>query len=318
MGVLDFFKVTIGIDPGSQHLRIIRDGAIIFNEPSQISFDKTSGIVSGLGSSIRSTGKDVTIRPVNCAIYDFHAFEMLLRGAVRKGLKLKSKIFSKSYIMYFTIPVSTSEVEKRAYRDAGEHANAVEVHMIHQSCCSAVGMNVLFERKHFILIDFGCSKIEMSVFANSVPISVGLIRMGTWKIFSLLRNFLKRKYKLEVSDSDVESLLSDLGQSKGEIRVQYVTVSVTEIQALIDSFFSLVNDEFIGAIEAVSDHGNIGGILANGIYFTGGGSTIDFLRDQIKLDGLHRTTSQDPLLDGINGLKKIMADRERYKGYIMM
>jgi len=56
----------------------------------------------------------------------------------------------------------------------------------------------------------------------------------------------------------------------------------------------------------------------NGIYFTGGGSTNDFLRDQIKLgDGIKSTLSQNPLLDNINGLEKVMADRDKYKDYIM-
>jgi len=316
MGLLDFLKDTIGIDPGSQHLRIIKDDELVFNESTQISFDKTTNIVTGLGNATRQTGNDVIIKPVDCAIADFHGFETLFRGAMKKGLNSNS-IISKSYKMYFCIPTSTTEIEKRAYRDSAEHAGAIEVHLIYQSCCSAIALNILFEQKHFILVDFGHSKIEMTLFANSLPISVGVIRMGTSKIYRLIKNFLKRKYKVSVTDKDVDSILTELKESNDEIKIQYTIVNVIELKDLIDNFFVIVNDEFIETIERVSGHGDIEKIITTGVYFTGGGSTIDYLREKIVLDTrIKRTVSQNPLLDNINGLKIIMADRDRFKNYI--
>lgn len=80
MGLLDFWTDTIGVDPGSQNLRIIKDGELVFNEKSRISFNKIDNVFSGLGNSIRTTPKDAIIKPVNYCIWDFHAFEMLLRS----------------------------------------------------------------------------------------------------------------------------------------------------------------------------------------------------------------------------------------------
>ena len=320
MGLLDFLKETIGIDPGSHSLRIIKDGELIFNEQSQISYDKVKNVVSGLGNIISSTSNDIVIKPVNCAISDFQGFEMLLRGAIRKRSDSKS-LLPKSYIMYYCIPTSTNEIEKRAYRDSGEHAGAVEVHMVHQSSCSAVGMNLLFEKKHFIIIDFGSSKIELTIFANSLIISEGVVRVGTLRIFRLLKNYLRRKYKIEVSDKDINVLLTSLNDNKtqDEIKIQYTTVKSSEIQNLLDNFFNLVNDEFIEAIERVSSHSDIERVLTNGIFFTGGGSMIEFLRNQIKVDNrIKRTVSENPMLDNINGLKEIIKERDKYKNYIMV
>jgi len=84
MGLLDFLTEAIGVDPGSYCLRIAKDGKIIFNEPSQISFNKTDSTVSGIGQSIRSTNNDVVFSPVDYSIKDFQAFEMLLRSALKK------------------------------------------------------------------------------------------------------------------------------------------------------------------------------------------------------------------------------------------
>ncbi len=322
MGFLDIFKETIGIDPGSQNLRIIKEGQLVFNEQSQISIDKIDNILSGLGDSIRTTPKDILIKPINYVIADFQGFEMLLRGAIKKELNSKPVLFlPKSYIMYYSIPTSSTEIEKRAYRDSAEHAGAVEVYMVHQSCCSAVGLNILFEIKNFILIDFSSSKIEIIVFANSLIISEGVIRLGTWKIFKLLKNYVRRKYKIELNDKEIEDILTGLhkNETNSDVKIQYTTIKKKEIQDVLDNLFNLVNDEFIETMERVSNHPDIEKVIMNGIYFTGGGSTIDFLRDQIKLDDrIKRSLSQNPLLDNINGLKQIIADREKFKNYIMV
>ncbi|MDH5379963.1 MAG: rod shape-determining protein [Cyclobacteriaceae bacterium] len=317
MGLLNFLKDTIGIDPGSKHLRIIKDNELVFNEPAQLSFDKTLKVVTGLGNSIKLTDNNVTINPVDCTINDFHAFEMLLRGAVKKTISSNS-IFPKTYKLYFCIPTSTTEIEKRAYRDSAEHVGAIEVHMIHQSCCSAIGLNILFEKKHFMLIDFGFSKIEMTVFINSDPISVGVIRMGTSKIYRLIKNFLKRKYKIHLNDIEIESLLSELKTVEDEITIQYIVVKTHEIHQLLDNFFHIVNDEFIEAMERV-DLNQIEKAKSTGIYFTGGGSTIDLLRDKIMCNhSIKRTVSQNPLLDNINGVKKVITQEDKFKKYTMV
>jgi rod shape-determining protein MreB and related proteins len=318
MGFLGFLTETIGIDPGSQNLRIAKDGQLVFNEPSQISIDKVDNILSGLGDSIGTTSKDESIKPLNHVIANFQAFEMLLRGAIKKGSS--TSFLPKSYIMYYSIPTSSTEIDLRAYRDSAVHAGAKEVYMVHQCFCSAVGMNILFELKNFILIDFGASKIEMIVFSNSVIISEGVIKLGTWKIFRLLKNYVRRKYKIELNDNEINDILIALKENKTKdvVKIQKTTINVEEIQDVLDNVFELVNDEFTETIERVSNHPDINQVIMNGIFFTGGGSTIDFLRDQIRVDDrIKRTLSRDPLLDNINGLKQIMADKKKFKNYLM-
>jgi rod shape-determining protein MreB and related proteins len=319
MSLLDFLKDTIGIDPGSQNLRIIKDGKLLYNEPTQISFDKVNNIVTGLGNSIEITKSNI-IRPVDCIIADFHGFEMMLRGAISNRINTKS-LLPRSYRMYFTIPTSTTESEKRVYRDSAEHCGAFEVYMIYQSFCSAIAMNILFEKRHFVLIDFSSSKIEISVFANGLIISSGVVRMGTWKIFRLLKNYLKRKYQIEATEIEIESLFEKVEsiENQDEIDIQYTIVKTSEIKTLLANFFSIINDELMEVIERVSNHSDIQKVIMNGIYFTGGGSAIHYLREQIRIDsGLKSTLSQNPLLDNINGLKKVIADKEKYKTYLMV
>jgi rod shape-determining protein MreB len=319
MGLFDFFTKTIGVDPGSQNLRIIQGGKVFFNERASVSLNKKTSVISGIGSSVRVGPDDVIISPVNYTPGDFHGFEMLLRGAIRAD-RNPNTIFGSTYKMHFCVPANATEVDKRAYRDSGEHAAAKEVYMIHQNVCSAIGMNILHEVKDFILVDFGASKVEVSVFVNSVPVSSGLLRMGIWKIESLIRNHVLRDYQVQLSDSDVgNSLRSFTGDKSGQsIRIRDLTIPAVEIQDLLDSFFSLVNDEVSTTIERASSHPNLQKALVNGTYFTGGGSSNGYLRQQIRLDNLIAShVSSHPQLDNINGLGKVIANQERFRDYLM-
>jgi rod shape-determining protein MreB len=321
MPLFDFLlKETIGIDPGSESLRLIKDGDLIFNERSEISIDRTTNSISGFGNNVRRTINDLVLKPVNYSIADFQGFEMLLRSAVKKAIKPR-RVLPPSYRIFFCIPTGITEVEKRAYRDSAEHAGAVELYMTFQSISASIGMNLLAEIKNFILIDFGASKIEVTVFANGLIISDGVFRFGTSKIYRLLENHIRRKYKVDVEAKDIDDALNTLKKSVGreEIKIRYANIKLSEIQSVLNNFFNLVNDEILETIERVISHAEIEKVIMNGAYFTGGGSTIDFLRDQIKLDGrIKRTVSQNPFLDNINGLEKIMADKQKYKDYLMV
>ncbi len=312
--IFDSFKVVVGVDPGSDHLRIIKGGEIIFDAKNQVVLNKIRDVVSGRNNS--PSDDTVVFNPVDYAISDINAFEIFLRGALKMGINSKS-FFSRSYKMYLAIPTSSTEIEKRAFRDAAQQSGVTDLYIIYQCYCSAIGMGLLATQKHFILIDFSRSKIEMAVFANSVAISIGTVRMGTSKIIQLLKNFFRREYKLEVSDREIDFLWHELRKPIDGVKIQFTTVKVAEILAVLNSVFAIVNDELIGTIERVSAHPDLTKAMAAGIYFTGGGSTIDFLRNQIKIGaGIKWVVSKHPRMDNINGLKNIMEDRNKFENYI--
>ncbi|MEO9968146.1 MAG: hypothetical protein ABJF11_20305 [Reichenbachiella sp.] len=59
-------------------------------------------------------------------------------------------------------------------------------------------------------------------------------------------------------------------------------------------------------------------ILANGMYFTGGGSNYSSLCEQISKEAnLNYELSQTPFHDNINGLKSIIDNPEQFKMYLM-
>jgi rod shape-determining protein MreB len=318
MGLFDVWTETIGIDAGTHQLRIIKGDKLIFNERAQISIDTVQNKLSGFGDNIRTGASDVTINPINYTICDFHAFEMLLRSALKKSIDSRS-FLPKALITYLCMPNNATEIDRRAYRDSTDHANAKEVYMIHQSSCAAIGLNVL-ERKNFAIIDFGASKIETSVFSDGKLVWVGIFRMGLWDLFRLLRNYAFRQHNIILSDVEITTLLHSMNDvhKSGQLAVQQTYLPTLEINDVLDKFFYLANNDIQEAFERVSNDRNIQQIYSNGVYFTGGGSALPYLRKLIKLDNpLKVTVSPTPLLDNSNGLKAIMKNKAKYKNYIM-
>jgi rod shape-determining protein MreB len=314
--MFDFAKKKVGVEPGSRYLKIIdARGELIFNEPAQISFDENFR-VTGIGSSVPGSGK--VVRPVDYTIADFQGYEMLLRHALKGTVKSRS-FLPPTYIFYIAIPTHTTEVEKRAYRDSAEHAGGAEVYMVWQSVCAAVGSNLLTEKRDFILIDMGASKTEISVFAGGQIISEGAVRLGVSRIIQVIQNHFLRVHKLVVSEDEVMGLLNTLDRDSGTPKVGYLTVPASEVETLLDTCLFLVNDELQMTLEHVSRHPSIDRVLRAGTYLTGGGTTIPSLRKRIVVaERTGFTLSNNPQLDVINGLRKVMANPNLYKGYILI
>jgi rod shape-determining protein MreB len=315
MALFDFNTKTVGIDPGSQYLRIIKDGEIIFNEPAQISIDKGGTTVSGIGNAINPA--HAVLNPHSYVISDFQGFEALLRGALKN--ESRKTFLHPSYKMIFCVPTGLTEIEKRAYRDSGEHTGAVEVYMLYSNYAAAFGLNLLNEKQHFIMIEFSASRVDVSVFANGLCFTESCFRMGIGKIYSVLKNYLFRNHKISVTFGEVERMLRSLEDSNlKEIKIQHVAINRSQIDTALQAYFALVNDLIQETVERVSTHPDIGKIISNGVFLTGGGSTFAYLTRQIDLlNRVPLAISKNPQFDCVEGLKVVMPNVLQYKNYLM-
>ncbi|GAB5526999.1 MAG: rod shape-determining protein [Roseivirga sp.] len=317
MAFMENFRSVIGIEAGTKRLRIIREGKLSFDEPAIISVDKTSHKVSGLGNSlVEGTGHHV-VRPIEFAIKDFEAFELLVKGAI-KQLEGKKSWYLRSYKMYMILPTDASEVEKRAYRDSAEHANAVSLYMIYGSIAAGLGMNVLIKKKSFILVDFGASKFEVTVFSNAMIRHERALRLGTDHLELTISNHLYRAYKVKAKEDEIRLLINTYATDVDLITVQSVNIPMTEIAGIVEHYLWLVEDQFRTCLENI-DPRILTRVLENGIYLTGGGSLYKNLCIALldRLD-LKYEFSKNPLHDNINGLQQIMASPKDFKEYLLV
>ncbi|MDJ1499430.1 rod shape-determining protein [Xanthocytophaga agilis] len=317
---MSFFSETVGIDPGSQYLRIIHNNKLIFNEPAHFSIDSVENKISGIGNTTRTTKESIVVSPVNYTISDFIGFEHLIKLALKQGLANRYRSY-KSYKVFFSLPTQATEAEKRTYKDSAEHAGAKEVYMIYQNICAALGMNILHEKKDFILIEWGASKFDISVFVKGFPVSVGSVRMGIRTLSNLLLNHLSSNYQVPIINKDIEHILMDLKaiSSKNEFRIGTTIISFQSIQPILDAYFTFVNLEIQNTLAAVKTSVDLEKVMSKGVHYTGGGSIFEYMRKQLTFDQeISYTLSQSPLLDTINGLKMVITQPTAYKPYLMI
>jgi actin-like ATPase involved in cell morphogenesis len=299
----------IGIDAGSETIRITNDKEVILNEPSKISFTP-DGKISGFGDSVATN--HLTIAPIDFVSVDFIRFEQLLRSAVKQGLSSKSRFFTNLTNMYMSMPITSTPVEHRAHVDSGEHCGAANVYLIPQPYCAAVGLGILAEKKDFVLIDFGASKTEIAVFANATVIAQGSVRFGTWKLKQMVKNHLTNQQQT-LSNQEIDQLIKLPSQ-----KIEGKGIDQESLQEVYNLFIGILKDKILEVIELARQQHNLDTVLGNGAYFTGGGATIDWLVEQIrKTCHFNHQISQHPLLDVSNGLIKIINQHEVYQKYFI-
>lgn len=316
MSFWDRLTKNLAIDAGSEMLRISDGEKIIFNQPSTISIDTDTHKVSGIGINTVETHN--AFIPVNNVIQDFYAFENLLRGATTQSI-VNRNWFQTNFKMHFSIPTTVTEVEKRAYRDAAEHAGAGYVHMLHQSSAAAIGLNILFRKKDFVIVDFSASKIEFTIFINSLIADGQIINIGTWKLRKVIKNFVFRKSKESLNDTETDAILINLAENKEHISFRGKQLLKGELLEVIEHYFFFIEDEILELFERASNHPQIQKVMANGLYFTGGGSKIGWLVEKIaEMAKLKFTVSSQPQLDNINGVSYVMNHPDKFKDYLMV
>ncbi len=316
MGFLDKYRPVLAIDAGTQSLRVSKDGEMIFNEATAIAIHPEKHKVDHIGNTaIKSTGLRL-YRPFDYVIQDFQAFELLLKGVTNKirqrGLLLPT------YKMFFSIPMTASSVDMRAFRDAGEHSNAIEVYMCRSAFLAALNMGLLNSKKNFFLIEFSTSKLEFTVFNNGSPKTFDGLKLGTKTVETWIQNYLKRQYGISGTEAELRQLINSYAEKTNTLHIQSREVAMAEIHEIIDRYLWIAEDCIKSVIENL-DHHQYARAASNGLYFTGGGSLYQNLCQSLsERVGLHSQFSEQPLLDPIFGLELVAQNTESFKDMLMV
>ncbi|MDO4456445.1 MAG: rod shape-determining protein, partial [Ligilactobacillus agilis] len=150
----------IGIDLGTANVLInVKGKGIVLNEPSVVAVDTMSNRVLAVGSEAykmvgRTPSNIRAIRPLkDGVIADFDMTEQMLSYFIKK-LNVKG-FMSKPNIM-ICCPTNTTEVEKKAIRQAAEKSGGGNVYLEEEPKVAAVGAGLdIFKPQGNMVIDIG-------------------------------------------------------------------------------------------------------------------------------------------------------------------
>ena len=284
----------IGIDLGTANVLInVKGKGIVLNEPSVVAVDTMSNRVLAVGSEAykmvgRTPSNIRAIRPLkDGVIADFDMTEQMLSYFIKK-LNLKG-FMSKPNIM-ICCPTNTTEVEKKAIRQAAEKSGGGNVYLEEEPKVAAVGAGLdIFKPQGNMVIDIGGGTSDIAVLSLGDIVVSRSLRVAGDKLNQDIVTYLRKKRGLLIGEHTAEKIKIEIGtvlkghrDKEMEVRgrdvvkgmPESITVTSAEIEeALHDTMMSVI----IAAHEVLSQTPPelAADIIDRGIVLTGGGALLD-------------------------------------------
>jgi rod shape-determining protein MreB len=341
MGIFGLLSNDLAIDLGTANTLIwMRGKGVVLREPSIVAFDKNTKRIVAIGHEAREmlgrTHRDIqVIRPMrDGVIADFEIAEGMLRSfikAVHAGVLPSRRIV-------ISVPSGVTEVEKRAVRDAAEHAGAKEVHLIAEPMAAAIGIGLDVDAPvGNMVIDIGGGTTEIAVIALSGIVNEESIRIAGDEMNNAIIQFFKKNHNILIGERTAEAIKCEVGSAmplKEEITIQVkgrdlvagipktTEVSSVEIREALNEPITAIVDAVKISLERTPPELSAD-ILDRGIMLSGGGALLKGLDERIRMEtNLPVHVAEDPLtavargvgkvLDKINEYSKVLIKSRRY------
>lgn len=331
MGIFDIFANDIAIDLGTANTLIyIKGKGIVLNEPSIVAYDRNTKKILALGNKAKEMQgrehREIRVtRPMrDGVIADFEIAE----GMIKAFIKQVSSGGMASKRIVIAVPSGVTEVEKRAVRDAAEHAGAKEVHLIAEPMSAAIGIGVDVEAPvGNMIIDIGGGTTEIAVIALAGIVNEESIRIAGDEMNNAIMQFFKKNYNLLIGERTGESIKCEVGSAvplKEEVTIQVkgrdlvggipktVEVSSVEIREALNENISQMVEAIKQTLERTPPELSAD-ILDRGVMLTGGGALLKGLDERIRMEtNLPVHVADDPLTAVVRGAGKAIDNINKY------
>lgn len=337
--ILDYFfgflSNDIAVDLGTANTLVYtKDRGIIANEPSVVAIQdggkgtknilavgtEAKKMVGRTPSSIRS------IRPLkDGVIADFDAAHKLLEHFIKMSTKRKTFVHPRVVI---SVPLSITEVEKRAVRESAEAAGAREVFLIEETLCAALGANMpVMEPSGSMVIDIGGGTAGIAVISLSDIVVSESVKVAGDKFDEAILQYVKRNFSMLIGErtaEDIKKRLGDMLDSESdtakevEIRGRNLrtgipmtaTISSNEIQEALEEPISVILEAIRNVLEKTPPELSAD-LVDSGITLAGGGALLGGLAQKIH-EGtqLPVKVAKDPLTCAVIGSGKALEEIE--------
>src|SRR6266568_3169706 len=300
-----YFSSDLAIDLGTANTLIyVRGKGIVLNEPSVVSIRQQGGpngkrVIQEVGLAAkmmlgRTPGNITAIRPMkDGVIADFTVTEQMLKQFIKKVHH--SRLFAPSPRIIICVPCGSTQVERRAIREAAIEAGASQVFLIEEPMAAAIGADLpVAEATGSMVVDIGGGTTE-----------VGVISLGGMVIGETTAETVKKEIGSAFPGSEVREM-EVKGRNLAEGIPRSFTISSNEIlEALTEPL-----NQVIGAIKSGLEQTppELGADIAEkGMVLAGGGALLrDIDRLLMEETGLPVIVADDPLTCVVRGSGKAL------------
>jgi rod shape-determining protein MreB len=322
-----YFSNDLAIDLGTSNTLIyMRGKGIVLAEPSVVSIRQEGGpngkkTILAVGKEAKEMlgkvpGNIEAIRPMkDGVIADFNITEQMIKQFIR--MVHAPRIFAPSPRIIICVPCGSTQVERRAIKEAAHSAGASQVYLIEEPMAAATGADLpVSEATGSMIVDIGGGTTEVGVISLGGIVYKGSVRVGGDKFDEAIVNYIRRNYGMLIGEQTAEAIKKEIGSAfpGSEVKEMEVkgrnlsegiprsfTISSNEIlEALTDPLNQIVSSVKIALEQTPPELG--ADIAERGMMLTGGGA---LLRDLDRLlaeeTGLPVLVAEDPLTCVVRG-----------------
>ena len=331
------FSTDLAIDLGTANTLIyMRNKGIVLDEPSVVSIRHEGG-PSGK-KTIQAVGKEAkamlgkvpgnieAIRPMkDGVIADFVVTEQMIKQFIK--MVHPRSLLTPSPRIIICVPCGSTQVERRAIKDAAEAAGASAVYLIEEPMAAAIGAGLpVSEASGSMVIDIGGGTTEVGVISLGGMVYKGSVRVGGDKFDDAIINYIRRNYGMLIGETTAETIKKTIGSAFPGSEVRDMEIKGRNLAEGIPRAFTVSSNEIL---EALTDPLNaivsavkqalertppeLGADIAEkGMVLTGGGALLrDLDRLLMEETGLPVVVAEDPLTCVVRGCGKALENIDR-------
>ncbi len=322
------FSQDIALDLGTSHTRVfVHERGIVMHEPSMVAINTRLQAIVAVGTSARDMlGKTpahmTVIRPLlKGVISDFEVTEKMLRYFIDRVHEDIPTPLPRPRMM-MTVPLETTEVERKAAEDAALSAGAREVTLIENPLAACVGAGLpIMESVGSMVVDMGGGVTQIAVISLGGVVTSKTLTVAGDEMTRNIIQYVRDVYSLLIGEKIAEEVKWRLGSTmetgtpfEMEVRGRHLITGLpkqivlreAEIREAIHKNISTIVTSIKATLEATPAE-LVADIYERGIILVGGTSL---------LRGIDRTISRetdipvrvidDPMTAGVRGAGELL------------
>ena len=332
-----YFSDDMAIDLGTANTLIyVRGKGIVLDEPSVVAIRQEGGpnskkTIQAVGKEAKmmlgkTPGNITAIRPMkDGVIADFTVTEQMLKQFIKRVHQ--SRLFSPSPRIIICVPCGSTQVERRAIREAAVEAGASQVFLIEEPMAAAIGADLpVAEATGSMIVDIGGGTTEVGVISLGGMVYSGSVRVGGDKFDEAIINYIRRNYGMLIGETTAEMVKKEIGSAFPGSEVREMEVKGRNLAEGIPRSFTISSNEIlealteplnqiVGAVKSALEQTppELGADIAEkGMVIAGGGALLrDIDRLLMEETGLPVIVADDPLTCVVRGSGKALEQMEK-------
>jgi rod shape-determining protein MreB len=323
----------LAIDLGTANTLVYRQGdGIVFNEPTVVAMNPANGRVEAMGEEAwqmiggGTSGNVVAVRPLRHGVMtEFDITQRMIEVVLRR---VGVSRFPRPRVLA-CVASQSSEVERRAVREAIRVAGGRDVVLVEEPLAAAIGARLpIHEPIGNLIVDIGGGTTEMAVASMGGIVSGGAKRIGGFDLDAAIQAHLRAGYDIAIGEKTAEEIKIAIGSAfpAPKARAAIVTgralatgaptearVTEDEIrQAMSETVQAIVDGARATLAEAPPELTH--DVLEGGMFLTGGGGLLrglDLLLSQECEVPVHLT--ERPLETVVLGMGAMLEHLDDYR-----